>query len=469
MRHLKRAAVPNQDGSNLLLLSSLRQLRDPTLRSFFYQLSQRGDPASRIHAILGLAEIDESGRINPWLITQLDSADARYAAIGNALEMDLVDTAQIHELLGWGDLEARSRVLLLSELLLRGEKPDAEALGRLTGNPSLDVAGLAACLLAQLGDDSVMSAYRARIDAVSPEDRARHLREIFLDVDRCRLTAVIDWVAEAVQAPGADPEVVKAGVSAVLAIDPKRGAELWRQALGDDPSYSKCVRFGLLLLAGGPGVPAAAYDALPRGDDLIDRMARAGKAVSGGDDPSAAINSLLDLGHLNSARWAMAAAKDLDDEQATLIYLHVIDRVEGEARGRDERAQLGIIATSRLFKIDPALAARRLEAAEDDSLTQRTMLLGLLESSSPTAGEAALSLHRVGFGEADLLALILIAKHAGSLEGDDLRTLGVVASGGGLVSPVLQAQAAWLYLKHTSQIEKALSATFAEDRMHETP
>ncbi len=469
MRHLRRAAVPNQDGSHLLLLSSLRQLRDPALRSFFYQLSQRGDPASRIHAILGLAEIDENHRINPWLITQLDSADARYAAIGNALEMDLVATEQIHELLGWDDLEARSRILLLSELLLRGEKPDAAALARLTGNPSLDVAGLAACIRLQLGDDGAMSAYKARLDGASPEDRARNLQEVFLDVDRCRLTAVLDWVAEMVQAPGADPEVVKSGITAVLAVDPKRGAELWQQALGPDPSYSKCVRFSLLLLGGGSAVPAAAYDALPRGDELIDRMVVAGKAVSTGDNPSEAINSLLDLGHLNSARWAMAAVKDLDDEQASRIYLHVIDRVEGETRGRDERAQLGIIATSRLFKLDPALAVKRLEQAEDDSLTQRTMLLGLLESPSPAAGEAARRIPRVGFGEADLLALILIAKHAASLEDHDLRALGVVAAGGGLVSPVLQAQAAWLYLRHTAQVERALSATFADDRTNDRP
>ena len=40
----------------------------------------------------------------------------------------------------------------------------------------------------------------------------------------------------------------------------------------------------------------------------------------------------------------------------------------------------------------------------------------------------------------------------------------LIAAGGGRISSVLQAQTAWLYLKHTRKIERALSETFADAR-----
>ncbi len=460
IRHLRRAAIPAQDGSHLLLLSSLRQLSDPTLRSFFYQLSQRGGSPARIHAILGLAEIDETGRVNPWLITQLDSADARYAAIANAVEMDLIDIAQITELIGWDDLEAKSRVMLLAELLRRGESPDPESLARLAESPSLDVAGLAACLLAQMNDSGPLSGHQARVATAAASERSRHLRRMFRDVGTYELTSVLDWVVETVSASDTDPGVVDQGIATVLALDPEQGAVLWRRALGEDPSYGKCIRYALLLLSGGPGVPTQAYDRLPEGDELIDRMVQAGRAISGGGDASAALTELIDLSHLKSSGWAMGATAGLVDATAKRVYLHLMDSVEGEARGRNERSQLAIIATSRLFELDPDAVIERLERAEDDGPTQQAILMGLLESRSPAAGEAASRVRRIGFGEADSLAVILIAKHSEALDEGLLHQLGVIASGGGRVSGVLQIQAAWLYLKHRSKIEQALVETF---------
>ncbi len=53
IRQLRKAVAPRGDGRHLLLLSSLRQLRDTSLRSFFQQLAQHGEPPLRVHAILG--------------------------------------------------------------------------------------------------------------------------------------------------------------------------------------------------------------------------------------------------------------------------------------------------------------------------------------------------------------------------------------------------------------------------------
>ncbi|MHC4080525.1 MAG: hypothetical protein ACYS15_08485 [Planctomycetota bacterium] len=462
IRQLRRVVVPRRDGSHLLLLTSLRQLRDPTLRSFYYQLSQYGSPLVRIHAILGLAEIDESGQIDPWLISQLDSPEARYAAISHALMQDLIDTEHIEKLLEWDDLESKARGLLLAEQVARGGPPDREALAHLAEHPTLHIAGLASCVLAQLGDSAPFSAYRARVEALPRPESVRHLRVILGAVAEYKLDAVIDWVVDIVGSPDTDPEIVAEGIATVLVLDPPRGVSLWTRALGSSPGYGKCVRYALLLLKAGSTVPASAYDRLPKGDELIDAMAQAGEAISSGQDAAGDLIALLDMGHLKTARWAMSAVKELPEEQAARIYLHLLDGVDGDRRGRDERAELAMTATARLFEIDPETVTQRLAQVPDDSLTQQAMLLGLLESRSPAAGEAARGVKRIGFSQADSVALILIAKHAQPPSADELAQLGIVASGGGRVSEGLRAQAAWLYLKHTSKIEQALAETFAD-------
>jgi hypothetical protein len=93
---------------------------------------------------------------------------------------------------------------------------------------------------------------------------------------------------------------------------------------------------------------------------------------------------------------------------------------------------------------------------------QQAILLGLFETGSARAGEAAGALPRIGSGRADSLALLLQAKHAKTLAPDQLRQLGTIASGGGRVSAILQVQAAWLYLKHTGKTDQAIAAVFAK-------
>ena len=158
----------------------------------------------------------------------------------------------------------------------------------------------------------------------------------------------------------------------------------------------------------------------------------------------------------------MKVARDLDDEQATRLYGHLIDTVEtGESHSAESRAKVSFVAASRLFDIDPDALIGQLDRAPDNSLMQEAILLGLLESTSPAAATAARRVKRSGFSRADSLATILIAKHSEQLTPDDLQQLGAIAAGGGKISEVLRAQAAWLYLRHADRIEQALVNVFA--------
>ncbi len=258
--------------------------------------------------------------------------------------------------------------------------------------------------------------------------------------------------------------VAAEGVATLLALDPQRGASLWKSALGEDPSYRNALQFGLMALATGPDVPAELYDGLPDGDPLLDAMANAGRAISTGQDAASAMIELANVGHMATTSWVMKTARELDEDQAIRVYTHLIDRVEADNPvERARRSEVAFIAAAHLFEISPEAVLDRLDRAQDNSLTQQALLMGLLESRSPSAGTAARQVDRIGFGLTDSLALLLVAKHAETLTDAEKRQLGVVASGGGRLAPSLQAQAAWLYLKHDGAIEQGLVEIFSTD------
>ncbi len=462
IRHLRSAVLPPADGGQPVLLSSLRQLRDPRMRSFLLQLAQHGDPRAQVHALLGLAEIDPSGHVDPWLISQLDDENARYATIESAIGLDLIDTPQMKELLGWDNLEPRSRVLLLAEILSRDEPVDREALAALAAHSDLGVSGLAACLLAQLGDGAALDAYRVRVDAEPDRTRNLLLRAMWAAVRAYELTAAKDWVAETVEGGGLRTEVIAGGVSTVLVLDPERGVDLWTKTLGADPSYTRMVRYAFLLLAAGPAVPASAYDRLPADDILLAGMTHAGKARSNDTDVVSALIQLVDIGHGGTMGWAMQVAEDLDDKQAARLYTHVIDTMQsGAPSSMEARAEVALIAASRLFDIDADAIRERLDRVPGNGLVEEAILLGLLNAKSPAAGSVTDHADHTGFSRADSLAMILIAKHAEQLTTAQLQQLGSIAAGGGQVSEMLRAQAAWLYLRHAGRVEQALVEVFA--------
>lgn len=461
LRHLQRAVVPQRDGSHLRLLLSLRQLRDPTLRPLFHQLTQHADWQIQVHAILGLAEIDEDGRADPWLITRADPI-AQEQVIPNALDMGLLGSEEIDELLAWPDLSGLGRVMLLGEFLINDRDVDTKALARLARSTDDQIRGMASCFLAQSGDRSAFSSFQLRLDSLDEPYRRMRTLWLFDVIRQYRITALLDWVREVVEQPEADDDIVYWGVFTILKLDTEQGIPLWRRFLGDAPTHRQRVRYALLLMQTGSQVPASAYDRLDAEDPLLQHMVRAGKAVSLGADASQPLIELLDLGHLKSADWALTTLETLPKDQARAVYLHLIDAVEADHPARAERITLAKLASAELFQIDPRALEERLLAADDDSVTQQAIVLGLLDVHSPAAGKAAGKLRRIGSGRADSLALLLVAKHAESLPDEDLRQLGLIGAGGGRLGDGLQVQAAWLYLKHSGHLGTALSRVLAD-------
>jgi hypothetical protein len=462
LRHLRRTVMAQRDGSHLPRLFALRQLRDPTLQPLFYQLAHHEEWQVQVHAVLGLAEIHTPHRIDPWLVTQTDPR-AHEHLIANAIDMHLIGIEEIRQLLDWEELQPVPRLLLMGEAMLVGEPVDRDTLTRLAGGANDRVSCLASILLTRLGDESALSICGDRLEILPARDRRRHLLWMLEAIRQYNVIGASAWVMRLLEQPGLEEEVVYRALFTILALDPQAGLPLWRARLGPNPSYRDQVRYGMILLAAGEEIPPSAYASLRSEEELVRRIAATGRALSSGEDPSAELIALLDLGHLRTATWAMDTLRDLPDDQAIPVYEHLIDVAEGARIGRSERNARAVEATARLFEIAPDRVAERLRRAKDDSPEQEVLLLGLFDSRSPAAGEAASRVRRIGAGRADSLALLLIARHAESLPGDDLRQLGMIAAGGGRVSEGLQVQAAWLYLKLTNRIDQALGRVFDDE------
>ncbi|MBT5657822.1 MAG: hypothetical protein HOI89_08590, partial [Phycisphaerae bacterium] len=86
-RELDRAITPQSNNEHLMRLSALRALRDQRIEPLLVSLTSDDDPSIQIHALLGLAELSEDGRLDPARVVAASPA-ARQATIALGLDSD---------------------------------------------------------------------------------------------------------------------------------------------------------------------------------------------------------------------------------------------------------------------------------------------------------------------------------------------------------------------------------------------
>lgn len=464
--HIRAAITPQRSGSHLPLLFSLRQLGDPSLVPFFEKLVDHPDWQVQVHAVLGLAEIHPNGLVDQRLLSRI-APSAQDAVIASAIDLRLLDLDQMTKLLAIEDLSELSRLMLHAESNLMLREIDRDDVRRFVDHDDLRVAGLASLLLAQSGEPAAFASFQSRYTQAGPRTQNIVLPWLLDAIRQYRLTVASDWLRSHLRSsniPQRDRQYV---VLAAFEIDPVGNLDLWREHLGESPTYAQRVRAGFILLAAARDAPTAAFDDLLRNnsnDELLVRMAAAGRALTNGNNAGQALIDLIDLGHPRTTEWVMSVLKDDEGPAAQRVYRHIIEQVQrdGQTRGgQAERVGLAVTATARLFSMDPEWVSSKLLDKDTDLVLQQALLLGMFESDSHLAANAAAALNVIGVGREASLRTLLIAKHVDSLDRHTLRQLGVVAAGGGRVSDVLRAQAAWLYLKHSGQIDAALQQLFA--------
>jgi hypothetical protein len=108
----------------------------------------------------------------------------------------------------------------------------------------------------------------------------------------------------------------------------------------------------------------------------------------------------------------------------------------------------------------PELLGKMQDAT--DSKVSEVAMIGLLNSSAPEARAHAAVFRNHPDRAVRSLALLVEARGEGQPTARELEELSEIAAGAGRVTPNMRAIAAWLWLRHTNQQERAVARIVGE-------
>jgi hypothetical protein len=473
LRELRKATTYANDGSHHPRLVALRQLNDPALRPLFQSLVQGKHWTIQIDGILGLAELDPKGMIDPFLLDQLKGDTDRSTGISAAVSLDMVGREQAEAMLGWDDLAPRDRVVLMGELVRRGGSPDAAKLAALTDHRNDEVAGIATLIRATVtGEAAALDAFRSRFGALPARERERTLIALANASMQFRLGGAVAFLNGCLQDATLSTDARFSAIGTLLTLDPAVGVEAWKQAVAADASQATRVRLGLIAIAADATLPKGAGAALrtvPAGtelDPLIARLADVIDALVPGPEQSAtasqAFPALVSTRHRPSLAAMLEAAKRLpsDAQRATYAAFLELAATKEQRELTPAIAEMAVEAVSRLGTVDVGVIEERLtKAAEaDETRLHDILLLALIQTNTSEAAAVAMRARPKASRRGAALALLLHARFASELSKTEIDELGVIASGGWTLDPGLEVQAAWLFARHSGRAEEAIAA-----------
>jgi hypothetical protein len=480
VRELRKATTAAANGSHHPRLVALRQLRDPALKPLFQSLVQGSHWTMQIDGILGLAELDAKGVVDPFLLGQLKGDNDRSTAIGAACGLDLVGIEQANAMLAWNDLPARDRVLLLAELHRHGGQPDVERIRALSDDRNDEVSGVATFLLATVTKETApVDRFRTRFGALHPRERAAIVASLAEAAARFKLNGAAGFLDGAIQDATLATEAKLAAISALLQIEPDVGYAQWKKAVEADPSQANRVRLGLVAL-GAPtvlpkegGLPLRQLPAGETLEPLLAKIADAIDAIGGTGELVKTFPALVKTKHRATLSAALERVKTLDADTKRATYEACADLITVEERSSVPAAvgQIAVDAVGQLGELDASAVAKRLEQAtsdnpaeartpdtrQSDTRTQELLLLALLQSNTKEAAAAAMEYRSKVSRRGAAMALLLHARFAEKLNREEIDELGVIASGGWTLDPGLEIQAAWLYARHSGRADEAIA------------
>jgi hypothetical protein len=167
-------------------------------------------------------------------------------------------------------------------------------------------------------------------------------------------------------------------------------------------------------------------------------------------DPASLV-ALVDTGHGRSIEWLLDLAAKLPQSLVQPALERLIEKVPGTGRTRTDTADRGLRAALLLHGMAPQRMRQLLANAPDDGPRQQALLMAALQLSDRQLKDVAESIRQIGLNTADAMTLLLRARWTDRLSDQDMNRLALAVNGGRLSKP-LQAQAAWLMLKHSGKL-----------------
>lgn len=468
------AVTVQANGKHNRLLRALRHLEDPSLGPLFTGLSRASHPSLRVHGLLGFAELNQPRGLTTSDIAAVARADVQAELISAALDGDLIDDETRSSLLGWHGLDPGVKLLLATPRVAGGEF-DADSLGyadliEAMDDEALGRQGLAALLLAQLGDDRGKESLDALTASTHPSADA--VRATLLETAWTHgLNGSAAWAYDLAITPNVPPRLEMLALKVAIRFGDARADVRWAQRFAQSDDVSLQTRLAWVGLEAAPWLSADRFEPLINSDDpLISQLGLTGRAVSSSrtgalDHPAvdAHVVALIETQHPQAAQWAAQYTQDIGS--AALAAAVVMKTDPGEPRGRARRLDAVVSSTQTLIELTPDTAQRLLASAlqsEDaDPAWQRGVLLGLIRSRSETARDIADKLPAFPDRSTESLALVLRLQRPEPLTENQAQALSLAIRGGAEFDDSLRVQMAWAYLERTGQGPEAIEAVLA--------
>lgn len=463
---LKQAATAQSGSRRGQLLQSLRSLKDPALKPYFEALAVSRDPRLQIHGMLGLAEIE--GNLDLQRLAMIKDAPTLAELVGKALDAEVLSNEQAQQLMGWQDLDGSVKLVVATQLVAAKKLSDTAPLLKLLEAPRLAQRALAAMLLAQTGN-TVGLAELGKVDTAADQTRDDVRAMLLQTAILMKYDAVGPWAVSVASDQRAPANLRTLALQAAIQFGQMAGRTIWGQWMSSEKDPAQQLRLAILGLQSAPWLKPEDFEGLADDPDpLYAAIGAAGRAVAGGQDPSAAITSLVKHGHVLVNEWAMGyARKHATPPQAEAIHKALIEAYEGPVHGQGGRLEQAVVAVQELYEGQPATAAKLLREILQDPkrpvMLQRAVLLGLLRSKQPGANQVLAGLDLTDPMSRGL-ALLVAAKAGERMSAQQLEQLGLIVRGAGPFEDSLRIQAGWLYTKQTGQVKTVLAAVLGQSQ-----
>lgn len=400
----------------------------------------------RVRAVLELAQRGESLEL---LLSRLDSADERGAAVVGASSNGLVDRPTAISLLP--SLDADDIALVLT-LAIADRAEDTPRLERIVADDEATwlTRGLAAATLEHRSIPAIAT-WRSMMEALPSSTRDRTTFELvaFLEILGF-VEAAKQFLPEVADRPSNDA-LRAVVVTTLLELAPDAGADAWLDLLSDCEDDLRTPPIGMLLVSTEQPAPPQAAARFPTRDRMSKAIADLILAAPA-DRPEAAI-AAIELGHRPTMIWAISDPQASRDPR---VLEALLDRALRATRPGLE--ELALQAATALAAIDPATIGTRLQSRVDsgDGKTAVEILLrGLIDTPGPDSIAEARPFLESSDRATRSLALLVVA-NGGELDETRRRRLGRAAAGGGGLPPDLRPLAAWLYLQANGDLETSI-------------
>lgn len=453
------------NGPGDALLRSLRQMRDPALRPFFKQLVASHLDALRIHGMLGLAALSPKHQLDLAQVVTIKSPDALAQLISAALDDHLLPAAQAKQLLAWPGLSRYVKVLLIARRFDTEGRKHLKLLRQAAKSKKIGERSLASLLLYELNDPAGIKGLQA-LDRSTSSKRDVVRAMLLMTALRQKFHRARQWAYAIATEHGVDPNLQLLAERVAMRFGSRATDNLWARqyaAAAAHPAHQ--MELAMLVLHLSPWLPASLFKPmLADPDPLVQQIGRTGRAIAQGKANAAdQIITLIQQQYPPANQWAYNyASTQAKPSNAQMIYLGLIVAYkQGAAAGRMRRLNTAVQAAQALYEQDPKVATHLLRpvlaSPKTDPMLVKGILLALVRTQKPGTVAVIRGLHQFSTLDADDLATLLRAKHAGKMTRSQMRDLSLIVRGGSALEPPLEIQAAWAWLKRTGQSQAVLA------------